>query len=127
MSKLVVLAAALGLSGCGGPKHLPVAATPDSSRDALAMAFEAWKQGKTEQEMSESSPSLYFPDDDLRRGAKLLEYRIEGDGHLAGTGYSYIVRVKIQDKDGSRTRDKKIAYRVVTEPKIAITREDRQP
>jgi hypothetical protein len=104
-----------------------MAATLESSRAALTATLDAWKQGKTREEMETMSPSLYFGDDDLNRGAKLLEYIIAGEGKPAGTGYSYIVNVKLQDKDTAKTRDKKIAYRVVTEPKYAVTREDRQP
>jgi hypothetical protein len=127
MWKTISLFAALGLTGCGSPKTLPMAATPESSRAALVATLDAWKLGKTREEMETMSPSLYFGDDDLNRGAKLLDYSIAGEGTPAGTGYSYVVNAKLQEKDGTKQRDKKIAYRVVTEPKCAVTREDRQP
>jgi hypothetical protein len=127
MWKTISLVAALSLTGCGSPKPLPMAATPESAQTALVACLDAWKQGKTREEMETMSPSLYFGDDDLNRGAKLLDYSIAGEGKPAGTGYSYIVNARIQDKAGTKQRDKKIAYRVVTEPKCAVTREDRQP
>ena len=66
-------------------------------------------------------------DDDLTRGAKLLDYAIEGEGTPRGTGYSYVVALKFQDRDGAKTRDRKVAYTAVTEPNHAVTREERQP
>ena len=60
-----------------------------------------------------------------RHPARTVHAGFEGDGKVRGTGYSYVVTLKLQEKDGAKTRDKKIAYRVVTEPKQVITREDR--
>jgi hypothetical protein len=126
MRKFLLLAAALAPSGCGDPKPLPMAATAESSRAALVAGFDAWKQGKTPQDMQALSPPLTFADDDLAAGAKLLDYTIQGDGQPRGTGYSYTVLLKLQGKDGAKVRERKIAYRVVTDPKPFITREDRQ-
>lgn len=119
---------ALALTGCGGDPTLPMAATPESSRAALASGLDGWKQGRTFQEMADRTPPLYFRDDDLNRKSRLLDYQIEGDGRPLGTGYSYVVGLTLQDKDGTRPPAKKrVAYTVVTEPKTAISREDRTP
>ena len=126
MRKFIPLVAVLALGGCGDPKPLPMAATAESSRTALVAGFDAWKQGKSPQDMQSLSPALSFTDDDLAAGAKLLDYTIQGEGKPRGTGYSYTVLLKLQGKDGAKAREKKIAYRVVTDPKPFITREDRQ-
>jgi len=124
---LFAILLAVGASGCGGdPKPLPMAATLESSRETLLLVLDGWKAGKTFQELNAGSPPVQFIDDDLNRGSKLADYRIEGEGQTRGTGYSYIVVLKVQDKDG-KTRDKKVAYAVTTDPKRSVTREDRQP
>jgi hypothetical protein len=125
--RIIILAAALGLTGCGGSNPPPMAGTPESSRSALVVALDGWKGGGTYQSLSDRSPPLHFVDDDLNRGTKLLDYRIEGEGRPLGTGYSYVVTLTLRDKDAGKTRTKKVAYTAVTEPKHAVTREDRQP
>jgi hypothetical protein len=125
---LILLAVALGLTGCGDdPKPLPMAATPESSRTALVATLDGWKAGKTFKELTEASPPVQFLDDDLNRGTKLLDYKIEGEPRQNGTGYSYVVALTLQDSTGAKRAPKKVAYTVVTEPKHAVTREDRQP
>jgi len=128
MYRIIILAAAFGLTGCGsGPNPPPMAGTMQSTRTVLVAALDGWKAGQTPQSLADQSPPLYFVDDDLTRGAKLLDYRIEGEGQPLGTGYSFVVTLNLQDKDGGKTRPRKVVYTVVTEPKHAITREDRQP
>lgn len=123
------LLAALAAAGCGGgPKSLPMAGTPESCRAALAAALDGWKAGRSYQDLAAQSPPVYFMDDDLDRGAKLLDYQVEGEGRPLGTGYSYVVTLSVQDKDGAKPpARKKVAYTAVTEPKHAVTREDRTP
>jgi hypothetical protein len=126
MHRIILFTAALGLAGCGGSQPPPMAGTPESTRAALAAALDAWKAGKTSRELSGQSPPLYFVDDDFTRGTKLFDYKVEGEGKPLGTGYSYVVTLTLQDRGGG-TRTKKVAYTAVTEPKHAVTREDRQP
>jgi hypothetical protein len=127
--RLTAVAAALALAGCGSdPKPMPMAATPESSRAALVAALDGWKEGRTFEELAGRSPPLHFRDDDLTRGAALLDYKIEGDGRPLGTGYSYVVTLTVRDKDATRPpTKKKVAYTAVTEPNPAVTREDRTP
>src|SRR5262249_15014301 len=129
MHRILLLAGALALTGCAGdPKPLAMAGTPESSRSALVAALDAWKAGKSFQDLVGQSPSLIFQDDDLNRGTKLLDYQVEGNGQPRGTGYSYVVTLTLQDKSGAKPpARKKVAYTAVTEPNHAVTREDRQP
>ena len=126
MYRILILAAALGLTGCGTSTP-PMAGTAESSRAALVGALDGWKAGMTREELSTQSKPIYFVDDDLNFGTKLLDYQIEGEGRPSGTGYSYVVTLTLQDGTGSRTRTRKVAYTAVSEPKLAVTREDRQP
>ena len=123
MRYTIPLMAALVLTGCGDPKPLPLAATPESSRAALVRALDGWKAGKSFQDFLAQSPPLIFQDDDLNSGAKLLDYKIEGEGQTHGVGYSYIVTLNLS---GSK-KPKRVYYSAVSEPKLAVTREDRTP
>lgn len=128
MYRIVLFAAALGLTGCGsGPNPPPMAGTPQSTQAVLVAALDGWKAGQTPQNLADQSPSIYFVDDDLTRGVKLLDYRIEGEGKPLGTGYSFVATLNLQDKDGGKTRTRKVAYTAATEPKNTIIREERQP
>ena len=121
---LISLFLALGVTGCGS-KPLPMAATPDSSRATLVATLDGWKAGKTSKEFAAASPPVLFIDDDLNRGNKLLDYTVEGEPRQNGTGYSYVVALTIEDKAGTKRAPTKVAYTVVTEPKHAVTREER--
>lgn len=129
MHRLTIFVTAVALSGCrGDPKPLDLAATPESSRAALVAALDGWKAGKSFTDLAALSPPVTFIDDDLNRGMRLLDYQIEGEGQIRGTGYSYAVTLTIQDPDGAKPPTKrKVAYTAVSEPKLAVYREDRQP
>jgi hypothetical protein len=105
-----------------------MAGTPESCRAALVAALDGWKQGRTYQELADWCPPLLVRDDDLNRGAKLLDYQIEGDGQARGTGYSFVVCLMLQDRTGARSPTKKrVVYNAVSEPSRGIFREDRTP
>jgi hypothetical protein len=115
------------LAGCGDPPPLAMAATPESSRKVLTTALDAWKAGKKPADLYAGSPPLLFIDDDINKpGLKLLDWQIEAEGEAKGTGYSYVVTLTQQIKDG-KSRTKKSAYTAVTSPSLAVTKEDRQP
>ena len=117
----LIAAAALAFAGCGEPKPLPMAATPESSRETLVAALDGWKSGKTFQDLLNGNPSIIFQDDDLNKKTKLTDYKIEGEGEARGTGYSYVVALNLDGKT------KRVFYSVVSEPKAAVSREDRSP
>jgi hypothetical protein len=126
MNRLVFLLAATALAGgCSAePKPLGPATTPDAARVALAAAFDAWKQGKTRDDLARQSPPVYLLDDDFARGRKLTDYRVEGDPTPVGTGLTYVVHLSFAD---GQPPTRRLAYRVVTDPTISISREDRLP
>jgi hypothetical protein len=115
----------LSLAGCGDPPPLPMAATPESSREALTAALDGWKAGKKPADLLAGSPPLTFVDDDVNTPATLTAYTIDGDGKPLGTGYNYAVSLTLQDKDG-KTRTKKVRYTVATTPNRAVVKDDRQ-
>jgi prepilin-type N-terminal cleavage/methylation domain-containing protein/prepilin-type processing-associated H-X9-DG protein len=118
----------LAIGGCGDPKPPPVAGTPESTREVLVAALDGWKAGKTFRDLKDGSPPVIVVDDDLNAGARLLDYRIEGEPTLFGTGYSYVVTLSLEPRSAARgpTR-KKVAYTAVSEPNRAVSREERKP
>lgn len=115
--------AAVALAGCGGePKPLGLATTPEASRAALVEGLDGWKAGETDKGMAARTPPLYFVDDDLTRGAKLIDYKIEGEPKEVGTGLRYTVTLTLDNKGKQVTR--KAGFRVVTDPNRAVTREE---
>ena len=127
MSRTLLPLLALALAGCGGtPPPLDMATTPEKSREALVAALDAWKAGVTPAELAERTPAVYRLDDACARGAKLTDYKLEGEPKAFGTGQSYAVTLTLQD-GAKPPAARKVAYRVVTSPTIAISREDGTP
>jgi len=117
----------VALAGCRGESPpLDMATTPEKSRAALTAAFDAWKGGADSKALTSKSPPIYFVDDSFTKGSKLVEYRIEGEPKTVGTGMSYVVTLTLQD-GAKPAGTRKLAYRVVTDPNIAIFREDGAP
>jgi hypothetical protein len=112
------------LAGCGDPPPLPMAATPESSREALTTALDGWKAGKKPADLLAANPPLTFVDDDINTPAKLLDYKVEGEGRSLGTGFNYTVSLTLE-RDGT-TRTKKAKYTVATSPNRAVIKDDRQ-
>ncbi|MCU0704156.1 MAG: hypothetical protein MUF18_09305 [Fimbriiglobus sp.] len=113
------------LAGCGEPAPLPMAATAESSREALSAALDGWKAGKKPADLIAARPPLTFVDDDVNADAALVEYAVEGEGKPRGTGYAYTVALTLRGKDG-KTRTKKTTYIVATNPNLAVIKDDRQ-
>ena len=118
---------ALALAGCRGETPpLEMATTPEKSRAALNTAFDAWKAGTTVAALSARSPAVYLLDDSFAKGSKLIDYRIEGEPKVVGIGMTYIATLTLQD-GAKAPATRKLAYRVVTDPTIAISREEGTP
>lgn len=126
LTLIPLAAAALLAAGCGGDsKSLGMATTPEASREALTAALDGWKAGETREALAGRSPPVHLGDDDFTRGYKLQTYKVEGEPKVVGTGLSYVVTLSMLAKDQPATR--KVAYRVVTTPQWAVTREDGMP
>jgi hypothetical protein len=121
MFRVLMPAAVLLLAGCGSDQPLPMATTAEKARPAIEAALNAWKDGKTPDDLQKQSPAVYLLDADFKRGAKLANFTIDGDGRPYGTGYRFDVTLQL---DGGKAGGKKLAYRVVTDPTVSISRED---
>ena len=95
-------------------------------QEALVAALDAWKGGATRDALLARTPPVVFADDALARGHKLIEYKFEGEPKVVGTGITYVLSLTTQD--GTKPpATRKLAYRVVTSPNVAISKEDSMP
>ncbi|MGL4419917.1 MAG: hypothetical protein ACRCZF_04565 [Gemmataceae bacterium] len=115
----------IGCNGSGTPASLPPATTPEKATAAMTAALEAWKNSATPETLAAQSPPVYFLADDFRKGSKLQKYQIVGSPTVVGTGLTFVVELTLELS--GKTTTKKVAYRVVTEPRTAITQEDQMP
>ena len=112
------------VSGCGGQSTMGLATTPEEAKATITTALEAWKNGTRQNVMAQAKPPMYFQDDIFARGTSLSDYSIEGDGKVVGAGISFVVNLSLKGDGSKENKSRKVAYRVVTRPNRAITREE---
>lgn len=122
-SRLLLIVTLVLATGCSDTAPLPMATSPEKARPAIDAALTAWKDGRTADDLRRQAPPVVLLDDDFVRGRKLVDYRIEGDGTPWGTGLRFDVVLTLQD-GGKPPVTRKLAYRVVTEPNVSVSRED---
>jgi len=116
-----VLAAAWIAAGCGdGP---PPATDPAASKQDLAAALDAWKAGGAQADLAAKKPPVQVLDRDWERGAKVVDYRIEGEGQPLGAGVQWPVELTLVDPKGKSTK-KRVVYVVNTGEVVSIARQD---
>jgi hypothetical protein len=108
------------LPGCGKGPLEP--ADIDQAGPALRTALEAWKGGKSQQELAGQTPSILMNEDDWREGKHLVDYKMEEAGALHGRQVVWWVQIKLQDR-GGKTEDRKAKYVIDTTPRIVIVRD----
>ena len=105
--------------GCG--PSLDPAVDPAEADKALQTALEAWKSGKSPQDLTKSRPSIVMNEDDWRVGKRLLHFEME-KGAVSGRQVRCRVRIKLQDKD-NKAVDRDAVYIIDTIPQIVIVRD----
>ncbi|NBU77286.1 MAG: hypothetical protein EBS30_19055 [Planctomycetes bacterium] len=115
------------VTGCGGPSTMGLATTPEEAKATVTTALDAWKNGTRQNDLALAKPPVYFQDDAFARGTPLSDYSIEGDGKVVGAGISFVVNLSLKGDGSKDNRSRKVAYRVVTRPNRAVTREENMP
>jgi len=118
MVLFVTLALCL-LSGCG--RKLDPDVDPAEGDKALRTALEAWKSGKSPEDLEKEHPPILMNEDDWRMGKRLLDFKMES-GSLSGRQVRCRVQIKLQGKDG-KTVDREAVYIIDTIPRIVIVRD----
>jgi len=118
LALFVALAPCL-LVGCS--RSLDPAADPAEADKALQTALEAWKSGKSPEDLAKARPPIIMNEDDWRMGKRLLDFEME-KGSVSGRQVRCRVRIKLQNKD-DKTVDRDAVYIIDTIPQIVIVRD----
>ena len=112
-----VLSLASQVPGCGGP----VAADPDRARATLTFALDAWRDGRTIDEMTSGSPPIVVADPAWKAGFKLSRYQVADTTRVAGFDLKIPVELWLQDPKGKAVQEK-VKYTVGVHPAQTVIR-----
>ncbi len=104
--------------GCGGG---PKPADPDQARATLAMALDAWRHGRTIDEVTNGSPSITVADPSWKAGFKLSRYQVAETTRSAGFDLKIPVELWLQDSKGKDVQEK-VKYTVSVQPVRTVLR-----
>ncbi len=108
------------LQGCG--QRTVELSDLEQAGPALRTALEAWKGGKSQEDLANQNPSILMNEDDWRGGKRLLDFKMEDQGSLSGRQVVWRAQIKLQDKSGT-TEDRKATYVIDTTPRLVIVRD----
>ncbi len=114
---LAALSLAAPPLGCGGPKP----ADPDQARATLAMALDAWRDGRTIDEVTNGSPPIIVADPSWKAGFKLSRYQVAETARPAGFDLKIPVELWLQDPKGKAVQEK-VKYTVSIQPSRTVIR-----
>jgi len=83
--------------------------------------LEAWKSGKSQDELQKGSPSILMNEDDWRTGKRLLDFKMEKPA-LSGRQVRCRVHITLQEA-GDKSVDRDAVYIIDTTPRIVIVRD----
>lgn len=121
-SLVLSLAPLFGVLGCGKAEEVPKS-EPTAAKKHLIAALDAWKGGKSKDELTRGKPPMIVVDGDWDKKAKLTEYVVEGDGEPVGAGVRWKVPITVTTKAG-KTVKKDAIYVVNVNDTVVVTRED---
>jgi hypothetical protein len=111
-----LLLAALPL-GCGGQTP----ADPDQARATLALALDAWRDGRTIDEVTNGSPPITVADPAWKAGFKLSRYEVAETTRAAGFDLRMPVQLWLQDPKGKAVKES-VKYTVSVQPSRTVIR-----
>ena len=103
--------------GCGGQKP----ADPDQARATLAMALDAWRDGRTIDDVTGGSPPITVADPSWKAGFKLSRYQVAETARAAGFDLKIPVELWLEDPKGKAVQEK-VKYTVSVEPSRTVIR-----
>jgi hypothetical protein len=108
---------ALLAPGCGGQKP----ADPDQARATLAMALDAWRDGRTIDDVTGGSPPITVADPSWKAGFKLSRYQVAETTRAAGFDLKFPVELWLEDPKGKAVQEK-VKYTVSVQPARTVIR-----
>jgi hypothetical protein len=117
----IVLACSALVAGCGEPgRSYPV--EPEKARQALRSTLDAWKEGKTPDDLRRWAPEVVAQDRDWKGGSRLIDYRLLDDGEALDDNLRVQVELTLRDPEG-KERKKTVFYVITTRPAITVFRD----
>jgi hypothetical protein len=103
--------------GCGGQKP----ADPDQARATLTTALDAWRDGRTIDDLTNGSPSITVSDPSWKAGFKLSRYEVSEASRAAGFDLKIPVELWLEDTAGKAVQEK-VKYTVSVQPSRTVIR-----
>ncbi len=107
----------LPLLGCGGPRL----ADPDLARATLTQVLDAWRDGRSLNDMATGSPAITVSDPAWKAGFKLSRYEVAKSARAVGFDLKIPVELWLLDLKG-RPVQEKARYVVSVEPSRTVIR-----
>jgi hypothetical protein len=104
-------------TGCGGQKP----ADPDQARATLAMALDAWRDGRSIDDVTNGSPPITVADPSWKAGFKLSRYQVAETARQAGFDLRIPVELWLEDPKGKPVQEK-VKYTVSVQPARTVIR-----
>ena len=119
LAALALLAAA-AWAGCSGPRgSAPVDAA--RARAALNATLEGWKRGDAPAALGAGPAPITAQDLDWLAGARLVEFRVTGEGRDEHVNLYIPVDLTLKTPEGQEVR-KSVTYVVGTSPSVTVFR-----
>ena len=103
--------------GCGGQTP----ADPDRARATLTLALDAWRDGRTIDDVTTGSPPIIVADPEWRAGFKLSRYQVAETTRPAGFDLQMPVQLWLEDPKGKAV-EHKVKYTVSVQPSRTVMR-----
>jgi hypothetical protein len=103
--------------GCGGPEP----AQPNQARATLAIALDAWRDGRTIEDVTNGSPPIIVADPSWKAGFKLSRYQVADTARAAGFDLKIPVELWLEDTKGKAIQEK-VKYTVSVRPSRTVIR-----
>lgn len=117
LARLAVLIMLVLPIGCGGPQP----ADPDLAKETLSLALDAWREGRTPDEVTGGSPPITVADPAWKAGYKLSGYQVSEAMKGVGFDLKIPVELSLQDPKGKTVKEN-VKYTVSVEPTRTVIR-----
>jgi hypothetical protein len=110
------------LTACNNQRpNLAAKVEPEKARTTLTQTLDAWKAGKSPDDLKSLSPKIVAQDMDWQRGMTLKRYELLGDGVERDANLECQVKLSLVDKQGQAV-EKTVTYIVGTDPVLTVFR-----
>jgi hypothetical protein len=104
-------------TGCGGLQPTD----PDQARETLSLALNAWRDGRSVDEVTRGSPPITVSDPSWKAGYKLTSYQVSEATKTVGFDLNIPVELSLEDLKGKAVREN-VKYTVSVQPARTVIR-----